>query len=86
MYMIKNNKFSTINENFVLRGMIEEVFDMFIIQTSHKGLKLKRTFSKNCPYGVSTDRKRLKQVLVNLLTNANKFTKKGMIGIDVDFD
>ena len=75
MYMLKNNKFSTENENFILREMIEEVFDMFIIQTSYKGIKLKRSFTKCCPYGISTDRKRLKQVLVNLMTNANKFTR-----------
>lgn len=86
MYMMKNGKFTTANINFVLRDMIEEVFDMFIIQATKKGIKLKRTFSKNCPYGISTDRKRLKQVLVNLITNANKFTSSGRIAIDVDFD
>ena len=60
VYMLKNGKFQMIEEKFVLKKMIEEIFDMFSLQTAYKGIKLKRNCSINCPYGISTDQRRLK--------------------------
>ena len=59
MYMLKNGKFSVKEEKFILKRMVEEVLDMFILQTSGKGVKLKKSFTRNCPIGICTDRQRL---------------------------
>jgi len=59
MYMLKNGKLSNKEEKFVLKQMIDEVLDMFILQSSSKGVKLKKTFSDNVPLGICTDRQRL---------------------------
>ncbi len=49
-----------------------------------RGLHLAITVRPGCPETVVTDRKRVEQILKNLMSNALKFTEKG--GVSVEFD
>ena len=63
--------------------LIEETKTMFLQQIEEKGLILGLDLDDSIPEFVEVDRIRLKQVLVNLISNAIKFTDKGRIDVTV---
>ena len=68
-----------------LVAMLEQLVFMFQIQASAKKLELKFTHQKKLPEHVIADNKRLRQVLINLISNAIKFTKEGEVVIDLKY-
>lgn len=66
---------------FSLRSMVSSVGAMFIEKIKQKELQLDVHIDKDVPDILSGDAVRLTQILVNLVSNAVKFTDKG--GIDV---
>ncbi|MGA2246915.1 MAG: response regulator [Verrucomicrobiota bacterium] len=69
---------------FDLRAVIEESLDLLAPRTLDKSLDLVYEADAQIPEMVSGDSQRLRQVLVNLLANAVKFTDKGDILVKVD--
>ncbi|WP_204103888.1 MULTISPECIES: response regulator [Spirulina sp. CCY15215] len=69
--------------NFDLYRLLDEVEDMFLLRTENKGLQLIFERQENIPQYVCTDIVKLRQVLINLLGNAIKFTHKGGIFVRV---
>ena len=67
-----------------LRELIEEVFDMFQEKIQEKQLECMVDIAPEVPRKVVTDPLRLRQVLVNLLSNALKFTDSGEICLAVE--
>lgn len=68
---------------FSMREVIEEVADMFLELMSNKDLEMVVDIAPDVPRRVIADPLRLRQVLVNLTSNALKFTHKGEICISV---
>lgn len=66
----------------LLDGAIELVEERAIAQ----GLSLRHTVSERVPRGISTDPTRLRQVLINILGNAVKFTHEGHVALTVDIE
>lgn len=71
---------STFNLNELLNGIISS----FSYRAKKKGLQLSLTVSKDTPAEVVGDELRLRQVIVNLVGNAIKFTEKGHVSIEVN--
>jgi signal transduction histidine kinase/CheY-like chemotaxis protein len=67
---------------FNIRDCVEDCFDLFSGAEGRKNLDIYYDLS-NVPEVVSGDITRLRQVLVNLISNAIKFTKSGDIFLDV---
>jgi signal transduction histidine kinase/CheY-like chemotaxis protein len=68
----------------VLSELIEEIFDMFLEKIQEKQLECMVDIARDVPRKVVTDPLRLRQVLVNLISNALKFTDNGEICLSVE--
>lgn len=80
---IESGNMELENRDFDLRTCIEEVLDMFADKAGKLGLDLVYEMDHDVPAQVIGDNFRLRQVLVNLVSNAIKFTKQGEIFIGV---
>jgi len=66
-----------------LPSLLQGVVEICQIRADQKGLDFHYEPSANLPIGVTADEKRLRQVLINLLGNAIKFTDKGSVTLRV---
>ena len=71
-------------EVFNLVGLVDKVVKSFDKQFDVKGNKLFFDFDLSKQLLVSSDEQLLAQVLIQLLSNVNKFTENGMISLGVD--
>lgn len=66
---------------FDLHQCLQDVFDLLQHRADEKGLNFAYHLATNVPQYVKTDAMRLRQILVNLLGNAIKFTPHGSIDL-----
>lgn len=66
-----------------IRTLIDEVHGLLVPVALQKKLKFETLFSPQLPKKVRTDPIRLRQILLNLTTNALKFTQEGQVQINV---
>lgn len=65
------------------RECVEDALDLLAAKASEKGIELVHHVADNVPAAIITDGGRLRQVLVNLVGNAVKFTERGEIEVRV---
>lgn len=70
---------------FDLRGLVGEAVAMFADQAAGQGIELTLEASQLPPFKIKSDEVRIRQVLVNLIGNALKFTPKGRVKIEGSF-
>lgn len=80
---IEAGKLSVESAPFRLRELIEETMGPLAFRTHEKGLELSYRVSSDVPNDVIGDPTRLRQVIVNLVGNAIKFTSRGEIIVRV---
>lgn len=80
---IESGKMEIEHEGFDLRHTIEEVMDIFAQKVAQQGLDLIYQIDHNVPTNIIGDSLRLKQVLINLINNAIKFTHKGEVFLKI---
>ena len=80
---IEAGKLEFENIQFNLQETIEACGDLFAMKFKEKGLELVYYFEKNIPMLLQGDPGRLRQIIINLVGNAMKFTSKGEVVIHV---
>ena len=76
---IEADKMELAEEDFHLREMLEDVLDIIAGQAHRKGLECIANLPPDLPGLVRGDALRLRQVMINLLGNAVKFTERGEV-------
>ncbi len=81
---IESGKMELFIEESNLNEMLDQVINVILYQSQKKNLELLLNVEQGLPSTLLTDEARLKQILINLLGNAVKFTEKGEIELKVE--
>jgi PAS domain S-box-containing protein len=81
---IEAGKLELESRPFVLRDSVEAALDLVAASAAAKGLDLASLLDHRAPVALVGDATRVGQILVNLLTNAVKFTEEGEVVLSVD--
>ncbi|QGJ70289.1 Hypothetical protein PBC10988_19840 [Planctomycetales bacterium 10988] len=73
-----------IEKPFAVKVLIQEVAQLFLIQTENKNIDLRCEISNRIPDTLFGDTNRIRQIVTNLLNNAIKFTDHGSIVVALD--
>ncbi|UPA26598.1 hybrid sensor histidine kinase/response regulator [Shinella oryzae] len=82
---IEAGKLQVYSNEIHLPDFLDQIVEMFRPQAQAKGVAFEHSRPANLPRYVRTDDKRLRQILVNLVSNALKFTDQGAIRLDVAY-
>lgn len=64
-----------------LKGLLDDIMQVFSYKTLEKGIKMELVFDEKIPTHIAADSTRLRQVLLNIVGNAVKFTSTGVVSI-----
>ena len=76
---IKSGKMEIINVSYETGALFSEIVNMIWIKAKEKGLEFRLHVDSSIPSMLCGDEVRIKQVLINLLNNAVKYTSEGSI-------
>lgn len=81
---IEAGKMMIVNEPVQLQAVLDSVIDLFTAKALEKNIQLSCSMASGVPPLIMGDAGRLRQILVNLVSNAIKFTDRGSISIYVE--
>jgi signal transduction histidine kinase len=76
---IESGRFALEVKPMRLRDCLQEMASLFELQSTGKGIEFVHAIADNVPEVVRGDEKRLRQILINMLGNAVKFTSHGRV-------
>lgn len=79
-------KMTLINDNYEVASLIAQLENMVVLNATAKKLDFIVEVAPNIPKTLYGDEKRISQCILNLLTNAVKYTNKGFVKLRVTFD
>jgi len=80
---IESGKLNILPVEYNLASLLTDVHNMVVMRAEEKGLTLKTQVEKIAPSALLGDEVRIRQICVNLLTNAVKYTKTGGVTMNV---
>ena len=80
---IESGKIDLEERSIDLRACVEGVIEIFSARTLNAGILLHTNIEEDVPARILTDGQRLRQILINIVGNAVKFTREGEICIRV---
>ncbi|MFN8575779.1 MAG: response regulator [Candidatus Sericytochromatia bacterium] len=81
---IETGKIELENVDFNIFNIVEELIDLFSLKVNEKKLDFIYIVDHNIPESLNGDVTRLRQILVNLINNAIKFTENGYILLEIN--
>lgn len=78
---LQHKKSTLDNKGFDLMGLTDDLFHIMEPLANEKGIKLKLIANPNVPQILIGDPHKLNQILINVIGNAIKFTKKGSVSL-----
>ncbi|TNV84459.1 hypothetical protein FGO68_gene5675 [Halteria grandinella] len=86
LYQLKNKRFKRSEKTVDINKIVEEIIDIIKIPCQQKGISIDFHMNPTIPSSLILDSKRFKQILMNLLQNAVKFTYHGSIMVKIAFE
>lgn len=83
---IEAGQVSLNNQVFNLWRLLDNLEEMFILRAQTKNILFEVYYDPKLPQSVIGDEDRLRQILINLLGNAFKFTDKGKVKLKVSYE
>ena len=81
---VESNKMEFQAATFNLKQTAEDIIQLFGNNAENKGLSLTLHYGENCPRYLVADAERIRQILLNLVSNAIKFTEHGYVTLRID--
>ncbi len=81
---IEAGRLELLHEPFRIEDIVAEVAELMSARADEKGIELTMMFGAGVPEEIIGDPSRVRQVLMNLVGNAVKFTGEGHVGIEVE--
>ncbi len=76
---IDAGRLELVNEPYDIRALVNQLNTEMRVLADQKGLRFTTTISPDVPDLISGDKERVKQIVINLLSNAFKFTERGAV-------
>ncbi|MCC6828888.1 MAG: response regulator [Novosphingobium sp.] len=80
---IENGSLRIARDRVNLVDLLSQIVDMFGIHAAARGIAFDHTRPDNLPAWIWTDQKRLRQILINLISNAIKYTPTGSAALHI---
>ncbi|MCH4888188.1 response regulator [Acidaminobacter sp. JC074] len=82
---IESGQIKIVKSPLLLRDLVSEIVPMFELEAKKKGIKFYVNLDPRLPDAVYMDGLRLKQVIINLINNAIKFTEEGLVRLEFQY-
>ncbi|MCR5099282.1 MAG: DegV family EDD domain-containing protein [Lachnospiraceae bacterium] len=83
MSKIESGKMDIVNVQYDVGKMLSEIVNMIWVKANEKGLQFSISVDPSMPAQLFSDEVRIKQILINLLNNAIKYTQEGSVTLSV---
>jgi len=80
---IENGSVRLQRDRVNLIDLVDQLADMFRLQAATRGIQFEHSRAPHLPTWVFADEKRLRQVLINLISNAIKYTPSGTASLNI---
>lgn len=80
---IESGKLEILPVEYTLDSMLNDIINMIYVKAKDKQLNLLLKVDETIPNGLFGDDVRIRQILINLLNNAVKYTEKGSVTLEV---
>ena len=82
---IEAGKMELVASNYTIKDMVSDLHTMIMVRAKEKNLTLNVVLNPKIPSVLFGDEMKIKQCIINLLTNAVKYTNEGSVTFSVDF-
>lgn len=83
---LNSGKFTIINSDYDLNALLKDVYGIIKFRALEKNLDFDLKTEPSLPSTLIGDSKRIRQILINLLGNAVKYTPKGSVTLDINWN
>lgn len=80
---VEAGKMELVEDKYYLQILVQDTINLVKVAAAQKGLQMKVDLAENIPHQLYGDEGRIRQILINVLNNAIKFTRTGYVSLKV---